>query len=239
MKGLSFVCHFGAVLVACTSCHAGKYTKALNLAISCGPFGNASCPSRQSSTAVTYVASIANDGIIPPQPDRIFTSTNYELRPWWRVDFGSSQAIGGITIYNRAAGDRCCPTRLDGFQVWVGANSTFDGAGNFMCYKSTAADDVAHNVYPFIQSFSCVGVGQYLFVTLPIVQFLSLAEVLIYPPCNDCSAGTYSSYALQQCSICSTGYFSETGMNSAYYADRSQHIVSDKLRMTIRLKSIR
>jgi hypothetical protein len=187
------------------------------MAMSCGPFGNSSCPSRQSSiyteplTGLSGAAFYANDGLLPPQ-NVLFTHTNSDARPWWMVDFGSSQAVGSVTIYNRVPWDACCTERLNGFQVWVGNNSTFYGASNVMCYTSTAADDVAHNVYPYIQSFNCSGVGQYLFVTLPGSQFLHMAEVLIYPPCNNCSAGTFSSYDLRQCSPCSAGYFSESGM---------------------------
>jgi hypothetical protein len=172
-------------LIACTKCYPGQYTSAMNLAISCGPSGKASCPTRQSSIysdpgplGAAYPAFYANDGLLPPQ-NALFTHTNADARPWWMVDFGSSQAVGSVTIYNRVPGATCCAGRLNGFQVWVGNNSTFYGSSNVMCYVSTAADDVAHNVYPYVQSFSCSGVGQYLFVTLPGTQFLHMAEVVI------------------------------------------------------------
>ena len=150
-----------SVLSACTSCYPGQQANAKNLAMSCGPAGNSSCPSSQSTTYSIgnyYPASLANDGLYPPQNQQ-FTSTNGDAHPWWMVDFGSQQAVGSVTLYNRPY---CCPTRLNGFQIWLGNNHTLNGDGNSMCYSSTPAADVSHNTPPFIQSFECIGIGRYV-----------------------------------------------------------------------------
>ena len=201
-----------SVLAACI-CHPGQYANVVNLARSCGLAGNSACPANQSSNyfvpTQSMEASTANDGLFPPQNTE-FASTNKQADPWWMVDFGSPLAVGSITVYNRVD---CCQSRLDGFQIWIGNNSIFDGVGNAMCYSSTAADDMDHDNAPYIQSFACVGEGRYAFVTLPGSQILSLSEIQIFPPCQICIAGTYSNKPEEHCSNCPAGSYSDSGFS--------------------------
>ena len=97
------------------------------------------------------------------------------MNSWWRVDFGASKNVGGGKIWNR---DGCCMNRIDGFQIWVGDNTTFDSPGNTLCFTATTAE---HNQHPYTHSFDCIATGQYLFVVLTTGQCLNVREVEVYP----------------------------------------------------------
>ena len=97
------------------------------------------------------------------------------MTPWWRVDFGIPTVVGGGKIWNR---DGCCQTRLDGFQIWVGSNATFNALGNTLCFNATTTE---HDLPPYTHSFDCAATGRYLFVVLTSGQCLHMREVEIYP----------------------------------------------------------
>ena len=73
----------------------------------------------QSSTAYGGLSSRAVDG----NSDSIYyrghtcTCTNYQARPWWRVDLGKVATVASVKITNR--GD-CCGNRLRNFDILVG-----------------------------------------------------------------------------------------------------------------------
>jgi hypothetical protein len=150
-----------------------------NLARGCGQGMSDPCPTLQSSTDAGYISSIANDG----NKIGTFTSTAAGATdPWWRIDLGKPELVESGKIWNR---DNCCPERLDGFQIWIGDETTYNGAGNFLCYTDTTSE---HNLAPFTHSFTCNGMGRYVFVFVPGPnRYVSLNEVEIYNP------GTYPS----------------------------------------------
>lgn len=63
-------------------------------------------PAKQSSTYLdglgTYVSARGNDGDLAN-----YQATTSEVKPWWRVDLGTSRAIVRVDIYNRKS--RACP----------------------------------------------------------------------------------------------------------------------------------
>ena len=142
-----------------------------NLARSCGQAGDEQCSTSQSSYASYWTSTgsgLANDG---NHDLSSWTHTESLKNSWWRVDFGISQNTVGGTIWNR--GD-CCPSRLDGFKLWIGDNSEYNGQGNTNCFTATTFE---HDESPFTHSFTCIGHGRYFFVHLPSENPLSLAEV--------------------------------------------------------------
>jgi hypothetical protein len=141
---------------------------AKNLARSCGQARSDPCSATQSSVYAANWYPAANDG---NRDVNSWASTDFQLNPWWSVDFGRSRKIVSATIWNR--GD-CCQSRLDGFRIWIGDNATYDGQGNTNCYTATTT---SHYSSPFTHSFTCVGRGRYFFVQLPTSNYLSLAEV--------------------------------------------------------------
>jgi len=75
-------------------------------------------PAAQSSDAYGGTAGRAVDGNDSPQwADGSCTHTVNGPNPWWRVDLGSSQAVGRVVVTNRKD---CCSDRLEGFTVYVG-----------------------------------------------------------------------------------------------------------------------
>ena len=171
---------------SCSNCPAGTYSTpvgTVNLARSCGTAQSQACPASQSSTFPSYYASYANDG----SATGILSHTNYDTNPWWSVNFGSPQAVGSGIIYGRTD---CCMSRLNGFQIWVGNGTTYSSAANIMCYQATSFEE---NNPPYTHAFTCSVIGQYLFVVLPTTQYLTIEEIMIFPPqCSTCAAGTYS-----------------------------------------------
>ena len=155
----------------------------MNLARSCGSTKSQACSASQSSDYQSFSASYANDG----SATGTFSHTNLDTTPWWVVNFVSPQAVGSGIIYGRTD---CCQSRLNGFQIWVGNATTYNGAGNTMCYQATTTEE---NNPPYTHPFTCSATGQYLFVVLPTTQYLTIEEIMIFPPqCSSCAAGTYS-----------------------------------------------
>ncbi|XP_035674439.1 uncharacterized protein LOC118414482 isoform X3 [Branchiostoma floridae] len=75
-------------------------------------------PAAQSSDVYGGTAGRAVDGNDNPQwAGGSCTHTANGPNPWWRVDLGSSQAVGRVVVTNRKD---CCSDRLEGFTVYVG-----------------------------------------------------------------------------------------------------------------------
>jgi hypothetical protein len=159
---------------------AGIAAGARNLARSCGPDQRQACPTSQSTTYNYQDASYANNGLQGGTHSHthgapgVCGSGTDGMFPWWMVDFGVAQRISGGTIWNRPD---CCQDRLDGFQIWVGNSTTYNGPGNAKCFASSTYE---HNIYPYTHSFNCLGLARYLFVVLTTGQCLAMQEIEIY-----------------------------------------------------------
>ncbi|XP_028435574.1 uncharacterized protein LOC114556740 [Perca flavescens] len=98
------------------------------------------------------------------------THTNYDLKPWWRLDLLKTYQINTVTITNR--GD-CCAWRINGAEIRIGNSLNDNGNGNPRCavISSMAAGSS--------QTFVCNGMeGRYVNIVIPGRQeFLTLCEV--------------------------------------------------------------
>ena len=61
------------------------------------------------------------------------THTNYDLKPWWRLDLLKTYQINTVTITNR--GD-CCPERISGAEIRIGDSLNDKGNGNPRYYNT-------------------------------------------------------------------------------------------------------
>jgi hypothetical protein len=153
----------------------------LNLARSCGQSGSDACAAAQSKDEVSllYPAFKANDGKVSCNRnangyyDFSHTADDGSANSWWRLDFGGTRKIAGGIIWGRCD---CCQSRLDGFRLWIGSSTTYNGQGNTNCYTATTSP---HNFAPYTHAFTCTGEGRYFFVQLPSTQPLTLLEVQV------------------------------------------------------------
>jgi hypothetical protein len=158
-------------------CHSVSGT---NLARACGNDQQQACPVTQSTTFQSHVAALANDGSRTGGYSHTdgrsgVCGPGFDLLPWWMVDLGSQRMIGGGTIWH---GDKCCPGRLNGLQIWAGNGSAaYNAPGNVKCYTAVTTE---HYVFPFTHTFTCPVLGQYLYVIIPGGECLSMCEVEIY-----------------------------------------------------------
>ena len=114
--------------------------------------------------------------------DGSVTVTNLEAHPWWEVDFGTSQPVVSVTIWNRTD---CCQSRLSDYWVFVSdtpflatdtpATLQFR-AGTAASHQTTAPNPSV--TIPFGVQGSFVK-GRYLRVQLTGTDYLSLAEVVV------------------------------------------------------------
>jgi hypothetical protein len=107
------------------------------------------------------------------------TATNLDLYAWWQVDLGTSAAIGSIVIWNRTD---CCGPRLNDYWVFVsdipfGANDTpftlQNRAGTWSSHQATAPNPST--------AIAAGTQGRYVRVQLTGTNYLSLAEVQLFP----------------------------------------------------------
>ncbi|WP_054023591.1 polysaccharide lyase family 8 super-sandwich domain-containing protein [Bacillus sp. FJAT-28004] len=124
----------------------------------------------QSSTLYGKHASLAVDG----NTNSTFnggsvTHSTYEAQPWWMVDLGSNQSIGNIKIFNRT--DVCCMNRLGDYNV-----SILDQNQNTVWTNH-------QTTYPNPSTtVNAIGVkGRYVKIQLTGTNYLSLAEVQVFP----------------------------------------------------------
>jgi hypothetical protein len=98
------------------------------------------------------------------------THTSFQFQPWWRVDLGAARSVGTIVLGNRTD---CCSERLADFDIdvsndgvnWTIAKQIFGAVGA----RSTHTVD---------------RVARFVRIRLRGSNYLSLAEVQIYPPSN-------------------------------------------------------
>ncbi|XP_078665811.1 uncharacterized protein LOC144908150 [Branchiostoma floridae x Branchiostoma belcheri] len=129
-------------------------------------------PAAQPSTEHGGVAELAVDG----NTDGTFnagscTHTNYQSNPWWRVDLGSSQAIGSVVVFNR---QDCCQERLNNFRVHVGDSPTV--TSNPQCGGNHAVASGQMKI-----TVDCNGQrGRYVGISIPTSSYLTLCEVQVF-----------------------------------------------------------
>jgi uncharacterized repeat protein (TIGR01451 family) len=137
----------------------------------------------QSSTLFGYLtagAAAAVDG----NTDGIFsdgsvTATNPELNAWWQVDLGVSTAIGSIVIWNRTD---CCGSRLNDYWVFV-SDTPFAPTDSPATLQNRYATWSSHQTTvpnPSI-AIPAGAQGRYVRVQLTGTDYLSLAEVQVFP----------------------------------------------------------
>ncbi|XP_034533074.1 pentraxin fusion protein-like [Notolabrus celidotus] len=98
--------------------------------------------------------------------------TNKTSSPWWKVDLKAVHRIRAVTIFNR---QDCCPERLTQAQIKIGNTNS---PANPIC--GTISEVKAS------YTFHCGDmVGRYVFVHLPKVEHLQLAEVEVYASLED------------------------------------------------------
>jgi hypothetical protein len=98
------------------------------------------------------------------------THTGFDAQAWWQVDLGTVTDIGKVVLYNRTD---CCSDRLSNFDVLVSNNgSSWQPVAT---YTDAAPAQIA---------FSLDVSGRFVRVQLRGTNYLSLAEVQVFPPQN-------------------------------------------------------
>uniref|UniRef100_A0A8C5QRS9 Pentraxin (PTX) domain-containing protein n=1 Tax=Leptobrachium leishanense TaxID=445787 RepID=A0A8C5QRS9_9ANUR len=98
--------------------------------------------------------------------------TKKEMNPWWRVDLKSKMVIQSVAITNRL---ECCRERINGAELRVGDSKENGGIGNPRCGVVNRMN------YGETLSFDCKGMeGQYVTITLPNREYLTLCEMQVF-----------------------------------------------------------
>ncbi len=135
-------------------------------------------PATQSTTANDGEAARAVDGVTDGAwANGSVTHTESTLQPWWEVDLGSVQQIGGISLWNRTD---CCKNRLSNYYVFISDTpfasddpSVLVGEPGVFNMLETGFPDPDHTLI-INQS------GRYIRVQLKGTNVLSLAEVEVW-----------------------------------------------------------
>ncbi|XP_071954523.1 hyalin-like [Antedon mediterranea] len=96
--------------------------------------------------------------------------------PWWYVNLGTETVISKIIIYNRID---CCATRLAGAVVRIGNSNASPFSENSPCGERILRTD-ALTKNPIEMSCNPPVSGQYVTISLPGSQPLTLCEVKVY-----------------------------------------------------------
>ncbi|XP_060135414.1 uncharacterized protein LOC118091141 [Zootoca vivipara] len=100
------------------------------------------------------------------------TRTDSERNPWWMVDLNAQYQVFRVSITNRKD---CCAHRLNGAEIRVGDSAERGGTTNPRCatISSLGAGETG--------TFNCeASKGQYVTVTLPRKEYLTLCEVQVF-----------------------------------------------------------
>ena len=96
----------------------------------------------------------------------LVATTNNEAQAWWRVDLGTTAAVGSVEVWNRTD---CCPERLSNFNVMLlDANQATVASINVPVQAGTPT------------TVQISGTARYVKVQLVGTNFLSLAEVKVW-----------------------------------------------------------
>ncbi|XP_061495357.1 uncharacterized protein LOC133390557 isoform X2 [Rhineura floridana] len=103
---------------------------------------------------------------------RTCTHTEQEMNPWWAVDLKAEFNVSSVSITNR---EDCCAKRLDGAEIRIGNSFENGGSTNPRCATITyLGAGETHN-------YDCKEMkGQYVTVTIPDIQILTLCEVQVF-----------------------------------------------------------
>ena len=220
----------GATAVAtCTQCGAGGYT-AQSLDHSCGADGASACDTWQTSTLSGNPASNGVDA--KPYSNTHTSGVITDTNPWWRLDFGVPRDVQGATLWNTNA---CCQDRLNGANIWVGNNDTYNGTGNQKCFTVPPYTGTATT------TFACTLTGRYFFVQQPNLisgyayPVLSFAELQVWGSlttqsvctacdiCANCASGFYSTALAAQsvatCTSCARGTYGPATQNAFTWSE--------------------
>ncbi|HLK62608.1 MAG TPA: discoidin domain-containing protein [Bryobacteraceae bacterium] len=139
-------------------------------------------PASQSSTFPGAPSAVA---AVDGNPDGNYfdgsvTATNFDTNAWWQVDLGSSTAIGSIKIWNRTD---CCGDRLSDYWVFVSDTPflTTDTPGTLQPRTGTWSSHQTSSPSP-ATTITAPTQGRYVRVQLTSTNYLSLAEVQVFPP---------------------------------------------------------
>ncbi|XP_077791029.1 uncharacterized protein LOC114605560 [Podarcis muralis] len=103
---------------------------------------------------------------------RSCTHTDIELNPWWAVDLKGEFDVSSISITNR---EDCCADRLDGAEIRIGNSFENGGSANPRCATITSLGAGE------TRNYNCGGFkGQYVTLTIPGTQYLTLCEVQVF-----------------------------------------------------------
>jgi len=105
--------------------------------------------------------------------DNSVTCTSKDNDPWWEVDLEETYVISSIVVYNR---QDCCDARLNDFSVTI--NSVPEWT-----YTHTGIPDY-QTIIPVPNKF-----GSKVKVSIPGIEYLSLAEVEVYEKEQTCRPG--------------------------------------------------
>ncbi|XP_053534094.1 fucolectin-like [Ictalurus punctatus] len=100
------------------------------------------------------------------------THTNYDYKPWWRVDLLAVYDISNVIVTNR--GD-AVPERINGAEIRIGNSLVNNGNNNPRCVVISSIPAGAS------VNYTCKMTGRYVNIIIPNVsQFLTLCEVEVY-----------------------------------------------------------
>ncbi|XP_077432881.1 fucolectin-like [Vanacampus margaritifer] len=98
------------------------------------------------------------------------THTNFNMKPWWRLDLQKRYKINTVTITNRRD---CCHNRINGAEIRIGDSLDDNGNSNTRC-TVIASIQAGQS-----KSFACNGMeGRYVNIVIPgRKEYLTLCEV--------------------------------------------------------------
>ncbi len=104
-----------------------------------------------------------------------------QTSPWWQVDLGANVAIDSIKVSNRQEN----PSRLNGASVYI-LDANQQVVSSFLLSSNHSAASV--------ETLTASGAtGRYVKVTLPTMEYLSLAEVEVYSGTSNVALGKTAS----------------------------------------------
>lgn len=135
-------------------------------------------PATQSTTANDGEASRAVDGVTDGAwAIGSVTHTESTLQPWWEVDLGNVQQIGGISLWNRTD---CCQNRLSNYYVFI-SDTPFTSDDPSVLVGEPGVFNMLETGFPDPdQTFIINQSGRFIRIQLKGTNVLSLAEVEVW-----------------------------------------------------------
>ena len=122
-----------------------------------------------------YSSSLAVDGIFKTKSTNhsCTQTTCCKIKPWWRVDFGSTALVYALNITRI---EDCCEVRVSDFNVRVGDSDVGRGQHNALCQQNIAVAPLKSAVFICNPPMY----GRYLYIQTNVKKKLSLCEVEVY-----------------------------------------------------------